>query len=117
MSRHPNQGEMSHKALEPIGWTDRPKAVRRFFRTFFAVCVLLAVAEFAFSRHSEHPHPWEGLTLFYPLAGFISFWGLVLVAKRMRKLLIRAEDYYEPAQGASDEEEGTARSGGDVHAG
>lgn len=85
-----------HRVIPPEGWTDRPGAVRWFFRSFFGICFLLGALELFVARHSEHPHPWEGTFLFYPLAGFISFWGLVIVAKGMRKILIRPEDYYDP---------------------
>ena len=80
---------------EPIGWMDKPDFVKRLFTTFYVLAGLLFVAEFILGRENAHPHPWEGLPGFYPIYGFISFWFLVLVAKPMRKLLIRSEDYYE----------------------
>ena len=96
-----------HEPLEPIGWTDRPESVRLFFRAFYVVCGLLVVAELVFGVASAHPHPAEEAWpfVFYPIAGFVSFWFLVLVARPMRSLLIRAEDYYEGG-GAYVEPEG-----------
>ena len=88
--------------LEPIGWTDRPTALRWFFRSFYLLCLILAFVEFVVSRHSSHPHPWEHALLFYPTAGFVSFWGLVIVARGMRRLLIREERYYDPADDRDD---------------
>ena len=90
---------MSHEhhgpPKEPICWTDKPDTVKRFFIGFYVVCGVLIVLELILGRETEHPHPWEWVFSFYGLWGFASFWFLVLVAKQMRKLLIRSEDYYE----------------------
>jgi hypothetical protein len=90
---------MSHDAKgppkEPIGWMDKPEVVKRLFLAIYVVAGLLIVAELILGKESEHPHPWEWPPLFYAAYGFISFWFLVLVAKPMRNLLIRSEDYYD----------------------
>lgn len=102
---HPEHGAQGHpEPKEPIGWMDRPAAVKRFFTVFYVVCgVLLASELLLLSAENAHPHPLEeGIRfLVYPIYGFLSFWFLVLVAKPMRKILIRPEDYYEG--GARDE--------------
>ncbi len=74
-------------------WLDDPGNVKLFFRGFYLLCALSLVAEFFVHRHVEHP--WEGIFGFYGLWGFASFWFLVVIAKGMRKLLIRSEDYYD----------------------
>ena len=48
--------------------------------------------DFMFHRHVEHP--WEVLWGFYAVFGFVSCVALVLVAKQMRKILMRQENYY-----------------------
>ena len=40
-------------------------------------------------------HPFEGLWGFYAIYGFVACVILVLLAKEMRKLLMRDEDYYD----------------------
>jgi hypothetical protein len=80
---------------EPIGWTDKADSVKRFFLSFYVVCGLLIVAELILGRDTEHPHPYEWPAFFHAAYGFVSFWFLVLVAKPMRKLLIRSEEYYD----------------------
>jgi len=82
---------------EPVGWTDRPETVKRFFTVFYVLCGLLIVAELILGTETAHPHPLEERVPFlvYPLYGFISFWFLVLVAKPMRRILIRPENYYD----------------------
>lgn len=72
---------------------DSPENTRRFFTVFYVICGVLVLAEVLVDRHTEHS--WEVLFGFHALWGFASFWFLVLAAKQMRRLLIRAEDYYE----------------------
>jgi hypothetical protein len=50
----------------------------------------------------------------YPAYGFVSFWFLVLLARPMRKLLIRSEDYYDrgPTGGAGVADHDAARHQG-----
>jgi hypothetical protein len=87
-----------HQVKEPIGWMDRPESVKRFFLVFYIVCGALFAAELLLLG-TENPHatPLEERMRFfvYPVYGFLSFWFLVLVARPMRTLLIRSEDYYE----------------------
>jgi|TARA_B100001971_G_C18080830_1_gene478197 hypothetical protein len=100
-----NQDYHGHEIEEPVGWLDKPKAVRRFFFAVYLICGALLVAEFfLFGVENAHPHPLEESVRFlvYPMYGFISFWFLVLVAKPMRKLLIRSEDYYERGSGDAE---------------
>ena len=88
----------SHEVKPPVGWMDRPESVRRFFTAFYVICGALILAELLLlGAENEHPHPLEETMRFlvYPVYGFVSFWFLVLVAKPMRRLLIRREDYYD----------------------
>ncbi len=87
-----------HEVKEPVGWMDRPEKVRLFFLVFYLICGALFAAEFLLmGAENAHPHPLEERMRFfvYPVYGFLSFWFLVLLARPMRKLLIRSEDYYE----------------------
>ena len=84
-----------HEIKPPVGWMDRPDTVKRLLTAFYVLCGLLIVGELVLGKETAHPHPWEGLPLFYAVAGFVSFWFLVLVARPMRKLLIRPENYYD----------------------
>ena len=100
-----SQDYHGHDIKEPVGWLDKPKAVRRFFFAVYLICGALLAAEFfLFGVENAHPHPLEESVRFlvYPMYGFISFWFLVLVAKPMRKLLIRSEDYYERGSGDAE---------------
>jgi len=91
-----------HEVKEPVGWMDKPDTVKRLFTIFYVICAVLLASELLLlGAENAHPHPLEERMRFlvYPIYGFVSFWFLVLVAKPMRKLLIRSEDYYERDSG------------------
>jgi hypothetical protein len=72
---------------------DNPRNVRRVIRGLIAVCIILAGLDLVLHRHVEHP--WESLPGFYAIYGFVACVLLVLLAREMRKLLMRDENYYE----------------------
>lgn len=72
---------------------DKPENVARVRQALYALCAISVVAELFIHRHVEHP--WEVTPLFYCLYGFAACVILVLVAKEMRKVLMRDEDYYD----------------------
>lgn len=76
---------------------DNPRNVRWLLRVFFVICAGLFGADYIIHRHVEHPM--ESLFGFYGLYGFIACVLLVLIAKEMRKVLMRAENYYEDKAG------------------
>lgn len=71
---------------------DRPRNVRRLLGFLYGCCLLLLALDFIVHRHVEHP--WEQLPGFYPAYGFVCCVMLVVVARWMRRLIIRPEDYY-----------------------
>ncbi len=85
---------------------DEPRNVRRVVRGLVAACLVLAGLDLVLHRHVAHP--WESVIGFYALYGFVACVLLVLLAKEMRKLLMRGEDYYEraPHTPAASEREG-----------
>jgi len=72
---------------------DKPQNVRRVLWALVAICIATIGADFVYHRHIVHP--WEGVWGFYAIYGFVACVVLVLVAKELRKLLMRAEDYYD----------------------
>ena len=72
---------------------DKPENVSRLLRVFYALCVGLLILDFFVHRHVAHP--WERLFGFHAFYGFVACWTLVVVAKFMRKVLMRGEDYYD----------------------
>ena len=72
---------------------DKPRNVNRFLRGFYVICGLLFILDLVLHRHVSHN--WENLTGFYAIFGFIACVVLVLIAKEMRKVVMRKEEYYD----------------------
>ena len=72
---------------------DKPENVNRLLRGLYLACGLLFVLDFVIHRHASRV--WEGLPGFYATFGFVACVVLVLLAREMRKLLMRREDYYD----------------------
>jgi hypothetical protein len=72
---------------------DKPENVRRLLNVFYLLCVLLVLVDFVVPRHVAHP--WERFFGFHAFYGFVACWTLVVVAKVMRRFLMRREDYYD----------------------
>lgn len=72
---------------------DKPKNVKKLLNGFYVVCILLVVADFIIHRHTTME--WEKIPAFYALYGFVACVLLVVIAKKMRALVMRKEDYYD----------------------
>ncbi|MDH3899781.1 MAG: hypothetical protein OEU51_01895 [Gammaproteobacteria bacterium] len=72
---------------------DKPENVRRLLRILYLACALLLVADLFIHRHVVHA--WESLRGFYAVYGFVACIALVLLAKQLRRILKRPEDYYD----------------------
>ena len=72
---------------------DDGRNVRRLLWTLYIACAGVFAADFFVDRHGYHP--WESLLGFYAIYGFVACVLLVLLAKQLRKVLMRRDDYYE----------------------
>ncbi|MBL8259500.1 MAG: hypothetical protein JNM60_06815 [Candidatus Competibacteraceae bacterium] len=73
-------------------WLDEPRHVDKIFYGLVGVCVLLLLSDLAYRKHATFGfESWFGFFAWY---GFICCVALVLLAKQMRKLVKRDEDYY-----------------------
>ena len=72
---------------------DNPRNVQRVIRGLLIVCGVLLALDAVIHRHVYHP--WEALFGFYSFYGFVSCVLLVVLAKQMRKVVMRDERYYE----------------------
>ncbi len=72
---------------------DSPRNVKLLFNVFYVLCAIVVGLDLIVHRHEVHP--WERLLEFYPLYGFVGIVVLVLIAKQMRRVLMRPEDYYD----------------------
>ena len=80
---------------------DRPGFIRWLLRSLYIGCGALLLAEIPLHRHAERG--WEGLWGFYAVYGFVGCVVLVLIAKWLRTILMRSDDYYESAEGGCEE--------------
>lgn len=78
---------------DKVYFFDKPKNVSRLLAVFYSLCGLLLVLDFFVHRHVAHP--WEKLPGFYAIYGFVACVLLVLIAREMRKLVMRPEEYYD----------------------
>ena len=71
----------------------KPENVNRLLRGFYIVSGVLFALDFVLHRHTIHA--WEDIPGFYAIFGFVACVVLVLVAREMRKIVMRREDYYD----------------------
>jgi hypothetical protein len=81
------------KPDEKVYFFDKPENVGKVLRLFYSICGLLFIFDFIVNRHIYLN--WEKLPAFYAIYGFVACVSLVLIAREMRKLLMRKEDYYD----------------------
>ncbi len=67
--------------------------VASLLKWFGAACVVLFALDFVIERKTHAPR--EGIPGFYAIYGFVGCVLLVLLAKELRKIVMRDEDYYE----------------------
>jgi len=72
---------------------DKPENIAKILKVFYVICILLVAADFIVHRHIYHD--WENIPAFYAVYGFVGCVILVLIAKAMRKVLMKEEDYYD----------------------
>lgn len=73
------------------------RSVRRVLYSLYACCTALLVIDLLYHRHSLHP--WESWPGFYAVYGFVGCVLLVLIAKLLRRLVKRPENYYGKGNG------------------
>lgn len=78
---------------EKTHFFDKPRNVQLVLRIFYVCCAILLLADLVLHRHVQTAL--EGIPMFYPVYGFVACVVLVLIAKQMRKVLMRDEDYYD----------------------
>ena len=74
------------------GWADSPVVQQRIRYGLFAICGLLVIADLIVHRHTYLPV--EEIPAFYAFYGFGALVGVVVLAKALRKVVGRSEDYY-----------------------
>ncbi len=78
---------------DDTGWADRPRVQRLVRVALYVVCAGLLVAEFLIHRHAYNRI--EAVPLFYAMYGFAALIAAVTVARGLRRLLKRDDDFYD----------------------
>jgi hypothetical protein len=81
-----------NKKDDKIYFFDKPENIKRVLNVFYTLCVILVLADFVIHRHIGLV--WENIPAFYAIYGFVACVALVVVAKLIRKVVMRKEDYY-----------------------
>lgn len=84
---------MNETDPEPRHWLERPGSVNKVIYALAVICIVVVVADFFYEKTTHHS--WETTPGFYALFGFFSCVFLVIVAKGLRRILKRDEDYYD----------------------
>jgi len=74
-------------------WLDRPGSVNLIIKVLMVACALSVLADFFYDKHGDY-HFQEWIA-FDAVLGFLVCVGLVTAAKRIRRVLMRSEDYYD----------------------
>jgi len=72
---------------------DKPKNVQRLLFIFYGSLVVLLIIDFFIHKHADFP--WEAATNFFAVYGFVSCVALIFIAKILRKIVKRKENYYD----------------------
>jgi len=74
-------------------WLDDMRNVHKVFWALVVLCAVLLLADALYEKHVILSfEKWFG---FYGLFGFFGSFALVLIARELRKILMRDEDYYD----------------------
>lgn len=79
--------------LQSQHWLDVRRNIKWLLRVFYVVCAGLLLLDSVYHRHVYHD--WEQLWGFYGVYGFVACTLLVLIAKQMRRILMRKKNYYD----------------------
>ena len=93
MTNSSGEAAPGHEGNGRPSWFEQAGNVRRIVWALYAVCAALVVIDVAIHKHG--PFAIEHTFAFYAWYGFVACVALVLVAKVMRIILMRPENYYD----------------------
>lgn len=81
------------KPEKELTFLDSPGNRARVRKYFYISLVVLLIVDFFVSKHGHFS--WESAPGFYAVYGFIACVSLIFLAKALRRLVKRGEDYYD----------------------
>jgi len=79
-------------AARVFSWVQSPRAANGVMVGLVLVCLVLAGLNFTYDSHGKLSV--EHIPVFFGLFGFVGFTGLILLARVLRALIKRPEDFY-----------------------
>ena len=79
--------------MKELNFLDKPENKNRVIRYFFISLGILLIIDFFIHKHVEFP--WESAPSFYAVYGFAACVSLIFIAKLLRRIVKRDEDYYD----------------------
>ena len=90
MAEKQNSDKKSH-------WLDKENIAKKIIWALCIACSLIVIADLFYHKHTHYAAE-DWIPGMYGWYGFIGCVFLVLIAKLLRKILMRKEDYYEEAE-------------------
>ena len=84
---------MKKRNKKELTFLDIPKNRQRVIWFFYLILVILLAIDLFIHRHGDFP--WEETPEFFAVFGFVACVVLVFIAKALRLLVERKEDYYD----------------------
>ena len=81
-----------HWLSRKLLWVEKPGAGKRVLIVLLAICAVLALADFAYHKHAYFHI--EEIPFIYAVYGFVSYATVIFLAKGLRLIIRRPEDYY-----------------------
>ena len=81
------------KSQKELTFLDSPKNRWRVQKYFYISLFVLLLVDFFIHKHGHFS--WESAPCFYAVYGFIACVSLIFIAKLLRLLVKRKEDYYD----------------------
>jgi len=72
---------------------DKPQTVKKLLLVFYVFLLGLLMVDFFIHKHGDFP--WEEVPGFFAVYGFLSCVAFIFIAKGIRMIVKREEDYYE----------------------
>ena len=85
--------EEKESMKKELKFFDNPQKNKRFAVIFFISLVVILIVDLFIHKHAEFH--WTGIPEFYALFGFISCVLLIFIAKILRMIIKRDENYYD----------------------
>jgi hypothetical protein len=92
MSSSHAPGPPPEGSKEKPRWLDRKENVDKVFYALCAVCAAVVLADLGYHKHGHFG--FENIIGFHAGFGFVAYVSLVTLAKGLRRLVKRPEDYY-----------------------